>query len=270
MLTDTHIQFFRSNGYLVIDQLLPFDLCDAVIDTILDNIDVDIDDASTWYRGDLTGHGIIPLHHAQALWDVRQYPDVHAVFAQLYETEKLWVSNDRVSYKPPAGVHTKSWQPGPVHWDCDPWSFQGLSIQGLVYLSETSEQQGAFMCVPEIYRNLQQYLTDHAEDEHRQYPKVTEAELTSVGGSKGSLVVFNRLLPHTSGRNATRQHRFVQYVTMLIAADEDRARVVGEWREKLLPDWAIKQTVSKGRSHEPGEPARLTDHGRKLVGLDPW
>jgi len=210
------------------------------------------------------------LHHDQALWDLRQCPALHQVFSDLYETDDLWVSNDRVSCKSPTAEQSRDWHRERIHWDCDPWTYDQLSMQGLVYLTDTDKDQGAFSCVPSIFKNLKRYLVEHEADGHRRYPNVGDEDLVRVAGPKGSLVIFNRLMPHTSDLNHSDQHRFVQYVTMAPAVEKLRKQVVQEWREKLLPDWALSQAISGGKVKEEGPPHELTDLGRKLVGLDRW
>ena len=270
MLAESQKSQFLEEGYLVIPDVVPKLLCDTVIDAITEYASIDLEDRSTWYRRDFDGHGIIPLHHHQALWNLRQHPGLHDVFSLLYGTRNLFVSNDRVSFKPPLAEETSSWRREPIHWDCDPWTFKGLGMQGLVYLSDTDANQGAFACVPSIYQNLSQYLSDHKDDEHRRFPQVKEDDLVRVPGTKGSLVVFHRLMPHTSDLNRADQHRFVQYVTMSPASETLRDRTIREWRERLLPDWALTQSVSGGKSRETGPPPELGPLGRKLVGLDYW
>ena len=270
MLSESQKNRFLEEGYLVVPAVVPHELCDAVIEAITEYAAIDLEEESTWYYRDFDGHGIIPLHHHQALWDLRQYPGLHKVFSLLYGTENLFVSNDRVSFKPPAADQTKAWQREPVHWDCDPWNFNRLGTQGLVYLTDTEAHQGAFSCVPSIYKNLTQYLADHEGDGHRRYPKIKDSELVRVGGPKGSLVVFHRLMPHTSDLNQSDQHRFVQYVSMSPATEALQEQIVREWRDRLLPDWALTQTISAGKVKEEGPPPILTQLGRKLVGLDRW
>ena len=269
MLDEQQIASFKNNGYLVVPGLVPDALCDEVIAAILEFAGIDVTDDSSWYQSRFAGHGIVPMHHDQALWNLRQHPPIHEVFADLYGTRALWVSNDRVSYKPPVSNRI-NWSRPPVHWDCDPWTFDALSMQGLVYLTDTAANQGAFMCAPGVYKGLDTYLVDHADDEDRRHPDIVEPELVSVAGEKGSLVVFNRLMPHTSGQNQSADHRFVQYVTMMEVDENQRDARIAEWREKKLPEWAIRQEISQGKTHEQGDPAELTALGRKLVGLDVW
>jgi len=91
-------------GCVVVEDVVAKELCEAVVAATAAFLGIDADDPATWRRRLLHGHGIVPLHHGQALWDVRQHPPVHALFTRLYGTERLWVTMDRVSYKAPASV----------------------------------------------------------------------------------------------------------------------------------------------------------------------
>ena len=98
-----------------------------------------------------------------------------------------------------------------------------------------------------------------------------DKELIAVGGKAGSLVVFNRLMPHTGRLNKSSSHRFVQYVTMQPVSDEQqRLQRVTDWRDKMPPEWAINQKIPEQEIPEPGEPALLTELGKKLVGVATW
>jgi hypothetical protein len=86
---------------------------------------------------------MIELYQQQSLWDIRQHPRVHRAFAELWGTEKLWVTFDRMHMKPPvADTRDDKWgQAGGLHWDLpadmllnggDPAS--SLMLQGVLYL----------------------------------------------------------------------------------------------------------------------------------------
>ena len=256
---------------MVVPGVVPADLCERVIADIQFHGEIDPEDAATWYQGNFAGHGFVPVHHTQAMWDVRQHPAVHAVFAALYGQAALWVTSDRLSYKPPASAESAGWKQAPVHWDCDPWQFSGRSIQGVVYLTDTSEEQGAFACVPSIYASLPAYLSDHADDADRRQVCFAPDALKPIPGPAGSLVLFSRLMPHTGLRNASMSHRYVQYVAMNPVGNETlRASRVREFRDRMPPEWAIKQAVPGQQIPEPGPAISLTALGRKLVGIDLW
>lgn len=271
MIDSSQRQQFLDAGFLVVPGVVPPALCERVVNAILAFTGVRLDDPSTWQEQRYAGLGIVPLHHHQALWDLRQHPAVYETFRELYRHAHLWVTMDRVGFKPPASMLTHGWQRASVHWDCDPWSFDGLAIQGLVYLTDTSEEQGAFSCVPSIYQNLQAWCEAHGDDEDRRRPQVDEDEIVPVAGGAGSLVVFHRLMPHTNGLNRSARPRFAQYVTMNPAGDEtERKARVQQWRNNMPPAWALRQQVAGQQVPEPGEPAHLSELGRKLVGVDSW
>jgi len=272
MLSETQIQQFKTTGVLVVPDVVPESLTSKVIEAILSYTGVELDNANTWYQPRFAGHGIVPLHHAQALWDIRQHPAVYQVFASLYQQHALWVSMDRASYKPPVSPITQAWRREPLHWDCDPWQFTDQSFQGLVYLTDTDVNQGAFCCVPSIFQNLSDYLKIHADNADRRYPKVGPSDLVSFSGNAGSLVIFNRLMPHTSLQNASSHHRFVQYVTMqpAVSLEKERQQRIYEWQNKMPPAWAISQRVPGQDVPEPGGRAELTRLGEKLVGIVDW
>ncbi len=272
VLTENQKREFQENGVLVIPDVIPPDLCALVVDTIIKFAEVDLKNEKTWYQERFAGHGIVPLHHAQPLWDVRQHPNVHQAFAELYDNPNLWVSMDRASYKPPANETTSRWQREPMHWDCDPWSYRGTSFQALMYLSDTDEDQGAFCCAPAVYRNLDKYLEAHQHDQNRRFPKIPASDIIPYGGKAGSLVVFHRLMPHSSLPNTSGKHRFVQYVTMQPApsAETLRAEQISLWQNKMPPDWAIAQNIQEQDIPAPGPPAVLTELGKKLVGIAAW
>ena len=68
MLDEQQIASYRSNGYLVVPGLVPDALCDRVIVAILEFAGIDVNDDSSWHQPGFESHGIVPLHHDQALW----------------------------------------------------------------------------------------------------------------------------------------------------------------------------------------------------------
>lgn len=261
---------FLDRGYLVVPGVVDAGLCRDVTGAICEFIGVDLDEPDTWYRRPTHGHGIVPLHHDPRLWRVRILPSVYAVFRALYEREDLWVTMDRVSFKPRAR-EPEAYRLSPVHWDCDPRSFHDLGVQGLVYLTDTDPDQGAFACVPELYRELPAWVAEHGDDANLRHPDIGGRALEHVGGPAGSLVLWHRLMPHTSGRNDSPLPRFTQYVAMAPAGGEaERARRIRAFQERHAPEWALRQHVPGQLDPEPCKPIPLTSLGRRLVGLDPW
>ena len=265
------------HGYLVVPGVVPAALCDAVVAATCAFVGVDIDDAATWPNCQAQGHGIVPLHHHQSLWDVRQLPALHAVFAAVYGTPALWVTLDRVSFKLPTSLRAEPFRMDGVHWDGDPRRDAPLAVQGLVYLTDTPAEQGAFAMVPSLYRDLDAWLAPGRSDAEVARPDVRGHELVRVPGRQGDLVLWHRRMPHTSTPNDGTRPRLVQYVSMdpAPAADTPDAEAMHKKHARLTlerhpPAWALRQRVPGQQDPEPGPALRLDALGRRLAGIDRW
>ena len=150
---------------------IPEGLLDDAIDAIWKFGELDPDDPQTWYRTperanglpELNGAGMVELYHHPALWATRQWPDVHATFSTLWQTEALWVSIDRCNFNPPnRGDATFE---GFIHWDIDtsvkPLPF---GMQGFLSLSDCPAGAGGFQCVPALYAQLDEWTASQPAD----------------------------------------------------------------------------------------------------------
>ena len=271
MITEADKQQFFEDGYLLIEKVVPESLCADVRSTICSFLHCDADEPASWPESQSRGHGIVPIHHAQSLWNLRQYPAVHEAFAALHGTEALWVTYDRVSFKTRDTESLEQRVAEPIHWDGQPLKMTDLSIQGLVYLTDTTADQGAFCCVPELYRNALDYLAKHPEVADTRRPDVNNAQIEVIPGTTGSLRLWNRMTPHSSTRNLTDNPRWVQDVAMDPIGDEAaRLSRIEEFQNSMPPQWAIVQKVPGQVIPETGGAAELTPLGKRLVGLDIW
>jgi hypothetical protein len=270
-ITDADREHLLEHGWLLVRDVVPKALCERSVAALCEFIGVDPDDSSTWRNYVTHGHGIIPLHHHQALWDVRQLPQLHALFSAIHRDEKLWVTFDRGSFKVPSSYHESGFRMDAVHWDSDPRTVETLTVQALVYLTDTPAEQGAFAMVPALYETLDDWLATPRTDAETRRPDVSAYPLVPLGGPQGSVVIWHRRMPHTSLANNSDRPRLVQYVTMNPIGDEDtRARNAKECLEKRPPAWAIRQNVAGQQNPEPGPPVRLTELGAKLAGVARW
>ncbi len=258
-------------GWLVIPNVVPRALCERAAAAICAFINVDLDDRESWRRYVKQGHGIVAMHHHQALWDVRQLPVLHQIFSAIYAETKLWVSLDRGSFKAPQAMHEDDFRMDAVHWDGDPRLPNTLAVQGLIYLTDTPAERGAFAMVPALYRSLDTWVAAGPSDAEVRQPDVSTYPLIPVGAEQGSLVIWHRRMPHTSLANVSSEPRLVQYVTMTPAGAEDaRATQARLCLEKRPPAWAVRQKVPGQLDPEPGPAVQFTALGRRLAGIDAW
>ena len=164
-IKDKDWQQFKSDGYMVIRDVIPTCLTTKAALDIAAFIGADIRDSTTWYRGPIENDGMVALHHAQSLWNIRQYPTLHQVFSEYYGTHKLMVDINRCCFRPPCHRDWPTLSRGQIHWDTDPRTGGEGSLQSIVLLSDVGRDAGGFQCLPDVYQNLETWLAEHAQRE---------------------------------------------------------------------------------------------------------
>jgi hypothetical protein len=279
VLSEQDVEFFHQNGYVVVPTGLPRENLEAVIAAIWEFLEMDPEDPTTWYPPDRRG-SLAHLHQHQAIWDNRQFPRVHQAFADILGTEKLWVSMDRATMKPPIDPRFPHYEDrGFVHWDLDtakPLPAR-LGVQGVLALTDTTEEMGGFCCIPGFHRVLEAWIREQPADRNPRAPDLSRLpegyKVTPIAMEAGDLVIWDRTLAHGNGRNVGTRPRLAQYITMHPAGDdwERRQERIACWQERHAPSYWERDIPEKLRGREKRfPPAELTPLGRKLLGLDPW
>jgi hypothetical protein len=263
------IEQFRKSGWMRIDRAVPTSLCKALVDVLEVELGVPVNDPSRWdaYGGEM--RDLVPIWGHQTQWDIRQRPNLHAIWAQLWDTEKLCVSLDSCRFTPP-------WKPGyaepdAIHWDHNPWDAEKRMFQGVLALTDTASDQGGFCCVPSLYRDHDAWprcpVVD-ADGVEEWYADITGREITYVPAQAGDLIVWDSRLAHGNSKNKSSRPRIAFYVLMGPADDQLRHAAVESWRTgRCLSWWRSRPGYDR---IEPWPPAILTELGRKLLGLDSW
>ena len=268
-LTQAQLGGFRRDGFVLVPGVVPRALVEAAAQAILGFVGADLGRPDTWYRADPRAFNVVPLHHPQAFWDVRQHPALHEVFAAITGTERLWVTMDRGRFKPPRSKAHPHDDDNRIHWDVDPRKPESRALlQGLVYLSDAPEGLGPFECVPSLFRELPAWLERNEVNEALQ-PDLDGREVVQVPGRAGDLVVWRAWLPHDGAPNLGTRPRLSLSVAMGPEGSEaERQERVQLWAERRAPQcWRGWPTQL---DPEPGHPAELTGLGRRLLGLDRW
>jgi ectoine hydroxylase-related dioxygenase (phytanoyl-CoA dioxygenase family) len=239
--SNAELHHWRERGYVVLRGAVPEPWTDAVAADIWALAERSPRDRAGWYaplpphatrsgtrtpydarttgptptrgQADLEVH-MLSLWQQQSVWDVRQQPRIHAAFAQLWGTQRLWVSVDCANLKPPIddlspGFGSCTY----LHYD---WSLEStgtmLGIQGALMLADTGADGGGFRCIPGFSKRLEAepaFLAqckrwraaapDNAAGGSKDLPELTGMPVETVAGRKGDLVIWNSLLPHGNG-----------------------------------------------------------------------
>jgi len=280
VLTQDDLAFWHEQGYVIVRQAVPQANVDALVDVIWEFMAMDRDDPESWYRptnGDdglprLKESGMAELYQHQTLWDNRQHPRVYGAFADIWKTDKLWVSIDRVNLNPPARA---DWDfQGFVHWDIDT-SLRPLPrrVQGVLSLVDAPADAGGLQVVPGFHRRFEEWVKTQPADRNPRIPDMSGLALRPVATNAGDLVIWRSLLPHGTGRNNSSRPRLAQYITMFPAREDDEAmrqERVRLWRERESPERKFFPGDPRRWEIEHGATAKLTPLGEKLLGLTNW
>jgi hypothetical protein len=259
------LEHFRRHGYARVPAVVDRAHVDALLRALREAAGVDVDDPATWELPSAWP----PLWAHQAQWDVRQHPAVHAAFAAAYGREDLVVSQDSVGFKPPvAATASRAAQPLSIHWDLDP-RYPEVSVQGVLYLTDTGPEHGAFCCVPGLFADLDDWLARHPDNDSFDVD-LEDHPVVPVPGAAGDLIVFSSRLPHGNGVNTAATPRVVQYIAMWPAGfwGDRREEHAERYRSGTAnPAWQARPGWDRP---QPWAPAQLTPLGRRLAGLDAW
>ncbi len=214
VLDQQQIQFWEENGYLIIPKVLDNNECQQLISEICNFIGISLDKPSTWYRPSIPLQKImVPLFDSPMQKAIRNKTNIHKVFYQLWQSNNLLVSTDRASFNPP---ETAEWQfQGPnIHLDLELKTPVPFGTQGMIYLTDTSEKQGAFCCIPKFHKEFNQWLQNIPSGQDPQKQPWSDLGIKPIAANAGDLIIWHHALPHGSSSNTATQPRIVQYINM--------------------------------------------------------
>ena len=161
VLTAEDLAFWEEQGYVILHGAVSPEHCRAAEHAVWESIGADPADAGTWYRGQQGPSIWVPALHHPALRANRQALRIRKAFAQVWGRSDIWITVDFGGFNPP---ETERWKfPGPyLHWDVSVEPPVPFGVQGILYLSDTAADQGAFRCVPGFHHKLNAWLREFA------------------------------------------------------------------------------------------------------------
>lgn len=277
-LSEADWNFWINNGYVIVKNAVPTEQAKKLADYLWQYEDKNPHDSASWYKRpnaemqmkELNNTGMVEIYNHQYLWDNRQMPKVHQAFADIWGTEKLWVTIDRANLNFPLrpGFEYKAF----IHWDYDPET-KPQNVQGVLALADqTDETMGGFQCVPELFRTYDTWKLSQPFDRDHYKPDTTGFEIVKVKLEAGDLLIFNSLLPHGIRANTSNKVRIAQYIAMMPAQEDNQE--LRQWRINI---WKSREPM-EGYAF-PGDPlqrekknsvAKLSPLGEKLLGVTKW
>lgn len=214
-LTAEQIAFWEENAYLVLPQVIDAQACAESRQAILDFLRADLNEPDTWYSAQSRQQGLmLPLYNHPRLNTNRACKRIRTAYEQLYGSKAIYKTIDHVSFNPPE-TKTFSFRGNGLHWDVSLALPIPDRFQGLLYLSDCNESDGAFHCVPRFHHRITNWLADI---DPAQNPRlIAEQTLTAkaVPGKAGDFVIWHQALPHCATPNRGTTPRMVQYLSYI-------------------------------------------------------
>ncbi len=212
VLTADDLAHWAEHGYVILSDAVAAETRLAAERAVWDHIGARSDDPNSWYA--LNTQGImVQLFQHPAFTANRRTPRIHKAFAQLWGTADLWVTTDRAGFNPPERPGQSF--PGPdLHWDVSLAQPIPFATQGILYLTDTPPEQGAFTCVPGFHRRIETWLDALPPDANPRQADLHALGSKPIAGRAGDLIIWDHRLPHGSRPNRGQHPRIVQYMNM--------------------------------------------------------
>jgi ectoine hydroxylase-related dioxygenase (phytanoyl-CoA dioxygenase family) len=212
-LTSDELSFWDEHGYVVVHDAVAAADRDSAAAALYAFLEAEPDNPETWYRNKFGKTIWVPLLHHPAFVANRQAPRLVKAFAQLWGRDDLWSTVDQGGFNPPERA---GWAfPGPhVHWDASLAEPHCFGVAGILYLTDTPTEQGAFSCIPGFHRTLSSWLKALPAGADPRQAIMRHGGLNPIAGRAGDLVLWHQSLPHGSSPNRGVRPRVVQYITL--------------------------------------------------------
>jgi len=208
------------HGYVVLHDAAPPATLAAAAEALWRHIGATPDDPETWYRR--SDHGIMVQYFQHpAFAAIRRSPRIHKAFAQLYGSADLWTTTDRIGFNAPEREGFKF--PGPhLHWDVSVKTPIPFGTGGILYLTDTPPEQGAFTLVAGFQRWGEAWLKSLPAGADPRAQDLYALSPRAIGGKAGDLVIWHQALPHGASPNRGQKPRLVLYINMFPTQYEEQ------------------------------------------------
>lgn len=212
ILTEAEWKFWETNGYLIVRNAISPEDCRATCAFMFEQLGIDEKDPSTWYNHHAQKQGImVQLFHNEQMEKNRRSGRIRRVFEQLWQRNDLLPTADRLSFNPPE-TNKFPFQGPDLHWDVSLKLPIPFGTQGILYLSDTASNQGAFTLVPGFQHRLENWLHSLPEGTSPQFEDLHALGSQPIAANAGDLIIWHQALPHGSSPNTSSLPRLVQYI----------------------------------------------------------
>jgi ectoine hydroxylase-related dioxygenase (phytanoyl-CoA dioxygenase family) len=213
VLSQADLMFWQQNGYVVLRNAITQEDCEASQKAIWEFLEMSPTDKKSWYKQHEEQRGLmVNFSNHPALNKNRESIKIQKAYEQLYQTNKIYKTIDKVSFNPPI-TREYSFLGSGLHWDVSLRLPIPFRLQGLLYLSDCDENDGAFHCVPGFHNKIETWMHSLSPEEDPREVALKALIPKPVIGKAGDFVIWHQALPHCATPNHGKFPRMVQYLS---------------------------------------------------------
>ena len=225
VLSQEDLEFWNENGYIVVKNAISKEDCEATQKAIWSYLKMDPNEKESWYNRHEDQKGLmLNFSDHETLNRNRFSPRIKKAYEQLYKTSNIYKTIDKISFNPPETDHF-TFLGSPLHWDMSLKKPLTFGFQGLLYLTECGENDGAFHCVPGFHNQINDWLDNLEPQENPREKALQTLQAKPIAGNAGDFIIWHNALPHCATANKGENPRMVQYLTYL----PNDYNATGEW-----------------------------------------
>lgn len=225
VLSEEDLAFWDKNGYVVVKNAISKSECEATQQAIWEFLGMNPNQKETWYKQHEEQRGLmLTFSNHPTLNKNRQSLRIQKAYQQLYATTKIYKTIDKVSFNPPENDYFR-FSGSSLHWDVSLKLPIPFGLQGLLYLTDCNEKEGAFHCAAGFHRNIESWLSALLPNENPRKVALETLKPIPVIGNAGDFIIWHQALPHCATPNHGSAPRMVQYLTYL----PDNYKQNSEW-----------------------------------------
>jgi hypothetical protein len=212
ILTAADLDFWNTNGYVIVKNAVTQQDCDDTINAICEFINIDKNNAETWYNEHPQKQGImVQLFQHPAIEKNRKSIKIKRAYQQLWQRNDVYVNMDKVGFNPPEKINWK-FPASLLHWDVSLKTPIPFGTQGILYLTDTLSSQGAFTVVPGFHNKMEHWLSNLPSNANPREPDLYSFGAMPIAANAGDFIIWHHALPHAASPNKSSLPRFVQYL----------------------------------------------------------
>lgn len=229
-LTAIDLAHWQKHGYVLVKNIVARETALGIAEQLMQRKNASLSRPETWQKI-ASGPIMKQQFNLPELDIIRRSEKARKAFQQLWRSGDLVISRDQYSLNFPE-TPSNYFQGPCLHLDVDFQCPLHFKTQGIVYLNDVAEDQGAFTLCPGFHHQFPAWLASLPQGSNPNDCDFYQYPHQPIAGQAGDLIIWHHWLPHGSSPNRNSLPRVAQYLDMY----------------SLTPQW-VKNSTTATDSH---------------------